>query len=99
MLGRERERRGLPTRHLRVGQVGGEDVYELRGRLSGDTPAPAPAPRGIRPKARRRAVRGAWHAALAEGQLGGLAGTQLWGRHGWVCYITICRRREERERG
>lgn len=43
-------------------------------------------------------MRRAWRAALTEGQLGGLAGTQLWGRHGWVCYITICTR-EEQERG
>lgn len=43
-------------------------------------------------------MRRAWCAAFTEGQLGGLAGTQLWGRHGWVCYITICTR-EERERG
>lgn len=35
---------------------------------------------------------GSWSAALAEGKLGGLAGTQLWGRHGWVCYITVYRR-------
>lgn len=41
---------------------------------------------------------GAWCTAFTEGELGGLAGTQLWGRHGWVCYITICMR-EEREEG
>lgn len=91
----EREPARPAPRHLRVGQMGGEDVHVLRGRLSGD--APSPAPRGIRPEAWRRPVGGAWGAALAEGQLGGLAGTQLWGRHGWVCYITVCVR-EERNR-
>lgn len=85
-----------PLRHLRVGQVCGEDVHKLRGRLSRDTPAPTP--RGIRTKAWWGAMWRAWCAALAEGQLGSLAGTQLWGRHGWVCYITICKKREERKR-
>lgn len=84
-----------PLRHLRVGQVCGEDVHELRGRLSRDTPAPTPG--GIRTKAWWGAMWRAWRAALVEGQLGSLAGTQLWGRHGWVCYITICKKREERK--
>lgn len=43
-------------------------------------------------------MRGAWCAGLTEGQLGGLARTQLWGRHGWVCYITICMREEKESR-
>lgn len=40
---------------------------------------------------------GAWCTALTEGQLGSLARTQLWGHHGWVCYITICKKREKGE--
>lgn len=42
-------------------------------------------------------MRGAWCAGLTEGQLGGLARTQLWGRHGWVCYITVCMRGKRKQ--
>jgi len=75
--------------------MGGEDVHELRRRLSWD--APTPTPRDVWPKAWRGAMLGAWCTVLTEGQLGSLARTQLWGHHGWVCYITICKRREKGE--
>lgn len=75
--------------------MGGEDIHKLGGGLSGDTPASTPG--GIRPEAGWGPMWRAWRAALTEGQLRGLAGTQLWGRHGWVRYITICTR-EEREK-
>lgn len=42
-------------------------------------------------------MRGARCAVLTERQLGGLARTQLWGRHGGVGYITIWGGRERKE--
>lgn len=84
-------------RYSRVSQVGGEDVYKLRWWLARNTPASTPG--HIRPEAWWRAMWGPRGTALAQGQLSSWARTQLRGRHGWVCYITVCKGREDKKRG